>query len=171
MSAIARRLPCALALLLLLPLAAHAQEQVGDVKKFDNWTVECRKAPDDQTYCAAIQRLATKTEGQDKAMPVLRVLVRPGPEGKPGGLLTAPLGVDLQYGIELSVDGSDPLNYQFRHCDQAGCHAPVEFTDEMFAKLKGGTEGKAFFYTLDGRRIGVPFSLIGFTAAYQEVAK
>lgn len=160
-----RRLACLFALVLFAP-AALAQEQVGDVQQFENWTVECRKAPDEQTYCAAIQRLAHQAEGQEEALPVLRVLVRPGPEGKPGGLLTAPLGVDLQFGIELSVDGSDPLNYSFRHCDKAGCHAPMEFSNGMFEQLKAGTEGKAFFYTLDGRRVGVPFSLLGFTAAY-----
>jgi invasion protein IalB len=91
-----------------------------------------------------------------------------------GLLVMLPLGILLPAGVTLQIDGGAEMPLQVDRCERQGCRIEMLLKPELLTRLKSGSQAKVFFEAFDPqgerRRLGVPISLLGFTAALNEVA-
>jgi invasion protein IalB len=136
-------------------------------ERFGNWTLRCKTmAADAARRCEMVQMLGDNETGQD----VLLVAVG-YPEGqtRPVAWIILPLGVLLPPGIGLKIDQSEPKGLPFRHCDTGGCATPWPLAETDIAALKQGSELMVIFKNIEGKSLGLPVSLSGFTAAFSRL--
>jgi invasion protein IalB len=139
-------------------------------RKFEDWLVRCgRAAPDGPEVCE-MQQQATDKEGRT----VMAVAVGTVPGRSDLGLLIIlPLGILLPPGVSMSVDGGAEVPLQVERCERQGCRIERLIEPELLTRLKSGREAKVFFQAYDPQgeltRLGVPVSLLGFTAALSQL--
>lgn len=137
-----------------------------DGEKFKDWSARCETpAGAERERCFIFQRLVTKKD--DEYLPVLHVLVGYlTADGRPGLFATVPLGVSLPHGLELSVDGGDPIRFGYSHCSSQGCLAALALSEELIASMKAGDEALITFHSGARQPVSISVSLQGFTAGF-----
>ena len=144
--------------LLLVAALASAAASAAETREFRDWALRCGE----QTGCYLEQRVYVEGAGD---APLVHVLIQSeGRGGDPMLVLRVPLGILLPPGVRLQIDSGAPADYPLHHCRAEGCIALVRLDDTLRASLEKGHEGRLTFYTVDGRSIGVPVSLLGITA-------
>jgi invasion protein IalB len=139
-------------------------------RKFQDWLVRCgRAAPEGPEVCE-MQQQATDKEGRT----VMAVAVGTVPGSSDLGLLIIlPLGILLPPGVSLSVDGGAEVPLEVERCERQGCRIERLIEPDLLTRLKSGREAKVFFQAYDPQgeltRLGVPVSLLGFTAALSQL--
>ena len=90
-----------------------------------------------------------------------------------GLLILLPLGILLPAGVTMQIDGGAEIPLQVERCERQGCRIERLIEPDLLNRLKGGTKATVFFEAIDPQgkrqRLGVPISLLGFTAALNEV--
>lgn len=84
-------------------------------------------------------------------------------------LITAPLGILLPMGINVEVEGHDPIRIPLQRCDAGGCLGYVAMEEPFVEAMKKGSEAKVTFYDAQRRGVTIPLSLKGFTKGMQEL--
>jgi invasion protein IalB len=140
-----------------------------EVRQFQDWAVRCgQPARGGPEACEMVQQ---RQDEQGQIVLFIAVGKLPNTDN-PGMLIILPLGIELPPGAALKVDEGEEVPAQIRRCVRAGCEVELLLEPAILARLKGGTEANVLFQIADeqGRRtVGVPFSLLGFTAALNEV--
>jgi invasion protein IalB len=188
----ARRVAAAAAMVLLAaPCAAFAQAagqstapatnpQFGatapgpkenlETRQFQDWMVRCGKPQADAPEaCEMVQQ-----PKDDKGQTVLFVAIgKVADTGKPGMLIILPLGIALPPGVVLKVDGGQEVPAKVARCERHGCEVELLLEPKVLALLKAGQKANVLFQIRDQngdpKVVGVPFSLLGFTSALNEV--
>ncbi|MBN8982195.1 MAG: invasion associated locus B family protein [Rhizobiales bacterium] len=90
------------------------------------------------------------------------------PKGEPKKILrvTLPLGMALVQGTRVVVDSNQPAQSPFVACFQNGCMSDYEFTPEMLASMKKGTNFFVQAIQVNGSPITLPLPLAEFAKAY-----
>jgi invasion protein IalB len=90
-----------------------------------------------------------------------------------GLLVVLPLGILLPAGVTLQIDGGAEVPLQVDRCERPGCRVEMLLEPDLLNRLKAGSQATVFFEAIDPQgerqRLGVPISLLGFTAALNEV--
>lgn len=139
-------------------------------RQFQDWLVRCGRAGPQGPEVCEMQQQQTDDDGRT----VMAVAVGTVP-GTPdlGLLIILPLGISLPPGVALSVDGGGDVPLEVERCERQGCRIERLIEPELLNRLKAGREAKVFFqaYTPKGerQRVGVPISLLGFTAALTQL--
>ncbi|HSH43506.1 MAG TPA: invasion associated locus B family protein [Arenicellales bacterium] len=164
-------LPALVAVLLGPPLAAAQDEPQGaagdapdsEITRFEDWGVECRQPPSEETKrCIMFQRQVLE-DGRT----LLVLTVRKAPDDRPPlAILQLPLGVLLEPGVSLSVDGGEPRELRYRLCDEGGCIVTFLLDEALQNAFRQGQNARVVVVTADQRRVNVDVSLSGFTAAF-----
>jgi len=63
------------------------------------------------------------------------------------------------------VDDGQPARVGFEICAQQGCRAGMVLKEPVLKAMKAGKEAKATIVSPQGKEVGIPISLSGFTAA------
>jgi invasion protein IalB len=75
--------------------------------------------------------------------------------------------------VIVKVDGGEELPGRIERCERRGCQVELLLDPKALAVLKNGREANVLFHIYDEQGVpkvvGVPFSLLGFTAAFNEV--
>ena len=91
----------------------------------------------------------------------------------PGMLIILPLGIWLPPGVVLKVDGGEEIPVRIERCERRGCQVELLLEPKVLTILKSGREANVLFQIYDEngepKVVGVPFSLLGFTAALDEI--
>lgn len=151
----------------LRPAAWSEEETV-----YKDWAL---RSPAESTEWVLEQRVFI--EGNEAA-PLVRAAIQ-RLDAKIGGketdrlwtVLTVPLGVLLQPGLQFSIDSGDALNVAFHHCRAGGCIALLPLGPELKGDLEGGLKAQVAFHVLNGQRVGVPVSLMGIKAGIAALEK
>jgi invasion protein IalB len=153
-------------LLLGLSVVHTVQAKPEHGKKFTNWTVMCEELPrSKQKICNVFQNVTN-----DKGKVVLQVAMGYSPVSSDvQALVTLPLGVMLQPGIEFKGGKADTIRVPFSLCVQNGCIAIIKMTDAMIQAMKSGSKGSIKFAATKKQIIEIPISLSGFTAAFNSL--
>jgi invasion protein IalB len=138
-------------------------------RKFQDWTLRCGKSQQGPEVCE-LQQQQTDREGRT----VMAVAVGTVPGSSDLGLLIIlPLGILLPPGVSLAIDGGAEVPLQVERCERQGCRIEMLLEPALLNRLKAGREAKVFFEALNPQgeltRLGVPVSLLGFTAALNEL--
>ena len=162
---------------LVAPGAAIAQEEEAEptepnaeLLNFENWTVQCVRAEDDQKNCFLYQPILLRDGQRLLLFRVQRnVAIAGNEEPSDVAILTVPLGVHLPSGITLQVDEEEPITLEYERCDQQGCFSGMVIDDAMLNSFIEGSNCMVSFNDLSGQTITATLSLRGFTAGYNEM--
>jgi len=165
-SASALRSVLILIILLSFCLVSNVQAKPEHGKKFKDWTVMCELLPrSKQEVCNIFQNVTN-----EKNNVVLQIAI-----GYPPGstnaqaLITLPLGVFLQTGIEFKPGTAKAFRTPFGVCVKTGCIAVIHLSDDIVKGMKSGSKGSVKFAAGKKQVIELPFSLSGFTAAFNSL--
>lgn len=145
------------------PAPAAGGQQI-DSQSIGDWVVNCGVNDQGKKLCLLLQQ-QVKSDTRER---VLAVELRTAPQGGAVGVLALPFGLDLQRGVQLTLDGK-PLGkpLSFRTCVPGGCLITLNFDAATLAQLRKGKALASPAYTADGGQ-QVPFSvsLDGLNAAF-----
>ncbi|HWA68493.1 MAG TPA: invasion associated locus B family protein [Rhizomicrobium sp.] len=132
------------------------------VTPYDDWRVACPAA---QTKDSSCEMSADIIDAQRNSA-IARVTITRDKDGKNLIGFMLPHGVALEAGMGLQI-GKDPVKvFPYRTCNSAGCIATAPFDDKLAASLKGASDAKLLFATLDGKRVDEPMSFKGYNKAH-----
>jgi invasion protein IalB len=139
-------------------------------RQVQDWMVRCgRPEGQEQEVCEMQQQQVDKEERTVMAVAVGRV---PGTSDV-GLLILLPLGILLPAGVTMQIDGGAEIPLEVERCERQGCRIERIIEPDLLSRLKAGTKATVFFEAVDPegkrQRLGVPISLLGFTAALNEV--
>ncbi len=161
------RIGRAVALAAVTLLSALGSAVADDKAPPSGWLSACeapsRTAPLD---CRIEQRAVLAANGQLVAAVTIRV---PGATRKPLLMVRLPLGLSLEGGVTLAVDGGEARALPLQTCDGSGCYAGAPMPPALLAAMRSGASLDVVFTGLDKRPIKLGLPLAGFAAAFDAV--
>jgi invasion protein IalB len=128
------------------------------------WTKFCLKGQD----ANAKQVCFIGKDGRiESGQPVVAAVIIE-PEGEPKKILrvTLPLGMQLQHGTRIIVDGNPPLTSPYVICFQNGCMSDYEATPDLINSMKKGQNLVVQAINSNGAPLTLPLPLADFAKAY-----
>ncbi|AEF02080.1 invasion associated locus B family protein [Alteromonas naphthalenivorans] len=74
-----------------------------------------------------------------------------------------------EYGLGIKIDESKPIRVSIQQCDTKVCETNMVADDTMLAELKNGKRFMVAFMNTEKEQTTLPFSLSGFTQAYEKL--
>mgnify|MGYP001815840143 FL=1 len=145
---------------LLLTSTVSASPQNG--QKYGDWAFNCDNDSSSQV-CFIEQSLVSGKENKRRILGVKIGYY----QKKVYGNFVLPLGVLLQHGIKIKVDGfefSEPI--KFTYCNEGGCSASFHLDEKMIGMLKQGNKMEITAMSTNWKTFSLPVSLKGFTKAF-----
>lgn len=131
------------------------------------WVSSCQAPSRDAPLeCRMDQRAVLKQTGQIVASVTIRV---PADTRKPVLMVRVPLGLSIDSGVTLAVDGSKGRSLPIQTCDGGGCYAGAPLPADLLAALSKGNELDIVFQNLEKAPIKLVMPLAGFTDAYARI--
>lgn len=148
-------------IILLASLPAGAV--LKDGQKFKDWASRCETGSNDQV-CYIEQNLVSGKENKQRVLGIQFGYYNQ----KVIGNFILPLGVLLQHGVKIIVDGFEfSQRIPYTYCHQTGCSASFQLDDKMIEMLKKGKTLEVSAKSLNGKEFSLPISLNGFTPAFK----
>ena len=122
---------------------------------FRDWRLDCRADP-----CTRYVSVAGAGEAE-----VLRLALSAG--AAPALTVSTPLPLFLPDGVVLAIGDEPERPVAWRTCGPAGCEATAPLDTGLLAALRRERGGSATLTLVDGVRVRLPFSLLGFSAALE----
>ncbi len=149
-----------------LSFTANVQAKPEQGKKFKDWTTVCETLPKTKKKICNIFQNVTN----DKGTVVMQIAIGYPPNKKEAqALITLPLGVLLQPGIEFKGGTAKAFRIPFGVCIKSGCVAIAKLDSKIIKGMKAGTKGSVKFAAAQKKIIAIPISLNGFTAAFNSL--
>jgi len=131
------------------------------------WHKGCEQGPAGQT--CYVEQFAI---AQPKNVPVLYVRFDfAGSEGRARLAMTAPLGILLGQGLQLSVDGSKPIILPLAICTGRGCDASAVLDKDALERFTKGKSLVVRYAGADAQPTAIPIRLDGLTDALKSLSK
>ncbi len=135
-------------------------------ESFRDWVVNCGTAPANAQASpgARVCELYQQIDQQESGQRVLTFSVRINDAGEPVAVLIAPFGLRLSEGLRIRISEEQIAHLAFETCLPEGCLVIAPMDDELIAEMQTGTEAAVILVSRQGEAIGIPISLMGFTA-------
>ncbi len=136
-----------------------------------DWELVCVRVPDQDDPCQMYQLLR---DAEGNATAEISIFPLPaGGEAVAGATILTPLETLLTAQLVKQVDGGEAKRYPFTFCTAIGCIARVGFTA---AEVDAFRRGARATWTLvpvaaPDQRVDLNMSLMGFTAAFNELSE
>jgi invasion protein IalB len=139
-------------------------------RRFEDWMVRCGRPRGQEAEVCEMQQ--QQIDNEDRTVMAVAVGKVPG-SSDVGLLVLLPLGILLPAGVTMQIDGGAAIPLEVERCERQGCRIERLIEPDLMSRLKAGTKATVFFEAFDPQgkrqRLGVPISLLGFTAALNEV--
>lgn len=141
-----------------------------DERQIRDWTLRCAIPPGGSAErCEMVQQVL----GSEGNTVMVVAVGKIDGANDPGMLVLVPLGISLTAGVKLEIDAGPEVDLDVERCERPGCRIEHLLEPPLLNRLKAGTEAKIAFLLIDPdgqyRPVSVSFSLLGFTAAINEV--
>ncbi len=135
-------------------------------ESFRDWSVNCETIPAEGQVNSAgrVCEMMQRIDHQESGQRVLAFSLRINDEGTPVAVLIAPFGLRLSEGLRIRIGEEQVAHLAFDTCLPEGCLVIAPMDDELIAAMQSGTEGAVVMVSRQGEAVGVPISLMGFTA-------
>lgn len=132
-------------------------------KAFGDWVVDCEQPKDKPAVCFLSQE-QTQKEGGGR---VLRLsLGKLGPKGEMMVVAALPLGISLQAGAALKIDGREQKQIVLQQCTNDGCLGTLVLDKATVEALKAAKEILVGVMPFGGTQtVVIPASVKGLTGA------
>lgn len=150
-----------------LAIAAAVAVPAGPAAAQDDdnpWVKICNTDPNAQKEVFLITQELRTDSGQFLASIAIRET--PG-EQRRSLLASVPVGMLLQSGVQLQVDGAQPQTARYTICFPNACYAELAIDGSYINKLKAGGKLQITTMNQQARPVRFDMTLIGFTAAYE----
>lgn len=165
---LARRPVLLIGAALLLALSSAPGFAQGVVRSVHgDWQIRCDTPPGAQSEQCALIQSVTAEDRPNVGLTVI-VLKTADQESRLMRVL-APLGVLLPSGLGLKIDQADVGRAGFVRCLPNGCVAEVVMDDKLIDQLRSGQVATFIIFQTPEEGIGIPLSLVGFGAGYDEL--
>ncbi|MEJ1968165.1 MAG: invasion associated locus B family protein [Rhizomicrobium sp.] len=151
--------------------ALTSPPDLATVAIYQDWRLACPQLSDKDSSCEIQQDVLDSKSHTELA----RLSVFRAKDASNTLLVTVPFNVLLDPGIGLGIGTDKPKVYPFETCNGVGCVVRIAFTDDLVKSLKTAADGnvpaRILFAGLDGKPVGLPFSLKGYSdviAAYND---
>ena len=139
-------------------------------RRFQDWVVRCGRPRGQEAEVCEMQQ--QQIDNEDRTVMAVAVGQVPG-SSNVGLLILLPLGILLPAGVTMQIDGGAAIPLEVERCERQGCRIERLIEPDLMSRLKAGTKATVFFEAFDPQgkrqRLCVPISLLGFTAALNEV--
>ncbi|MEI9886223.1 MAG: invasion associated locus B family protein [Rhizomicrobium sp.] len=141
--------------------AAHSPPDIPTVAVYDDWRVLCPQTTTKDATCEIQQDvLDAKSHSELARLSVFKV------KDADTLLVTVPFNVLLEPGIGIGLGNSDkPRVFPFETCNGVGCLVRIPFDEKLASDISGAQQPRILFAGLDGKPVGLPFSLKGYKDA------
>jgi len=138
---------------------------------FRDWAVNCATRPvaADGTGGGRVCELIQQIDHQDSGQRVLTFSLRINDAGQPVAVLIAPFGLRLAEGLRVQVGEEIIARLPFETCLPEGCVVIAPMEPAAISAMQNGVEGGVIMVSRQGEPVGVPISLMGFTAGLERL--
>lgn len=150
----------------LFMTSALAAESDSGKKQVGLWEISCGPVVDNKRNCSMAQHL---TNTQTKQFVARMEVAFSSADKPPIAVFTAPLGINLQAGVEFQVGQTPVLKLPLKTCLAEGCRTAVLLGAQIVQGIQGGQPMRFTYTGLNGKRYDVPFFNKGFTEALQAI--
>lgn len=149
-----------------LAFAQEAPAAAPEAPPRPAWVTGC-SAPGrgEPLECTAEQRLVATNSGRL----VLQMSIRVRAGQAPVLLVQGPLGILVNPGFTLVVDGGATETLPVQFCDPAGCYAATPLSDALLQAMIKGQKLNVRFTDSAHRNIDATVTLAGFSDAYSKI--
>ena len=142
------------------PAAAGNQQSIQTADT--GWQTICRPSAKDRAKqdCSVVHETFTAND----RLRIAAIELVKGDKGRVM-VLSAPMGVSLKDGIEITVDGANNQQASFTGCQNNGCFASLDISDKTLDVIKKGKSLAVSFADAQGSKVKADIALVGFTAA------
>lgn len=149
---------------------ANADQNVT-VSNYNDWEVRCPKSGKSKSKSKSSCEMTQLVNSPDTGKPIMRVVMGYPPQIDSAAMIfILPLGTRLAPGVQLGVDGSDPVRFPFQICLEQGCRADFPIKPELLDRLKRGQNAVVTIVGPKGEPIKLKVSLSGFTDASKKIS-
>lgn len=153
-------------------LEPQAERPQAEVKaRHEDWIVRCQPAPEDAFGADEFCEMYQQVSEQENDQTVLEAVIGFPPDAeRPVALFNLPLGMLLPPGVQLRIDDGEAERFPVQICLQAGCRSSIELTDDLVSQMRAGERATLTIADPQNRDVEIPLSLLGFSAALDEVS-
>lgn len=131
------------------------------------WATRClSEGRHSDLVCTTSQRIRTKDSNQLLGSLTIQIPA----DGKPLLIVSLPLGLSIQGGVNIDVDGASNDTLPLQTCDRTGCFASAPISTTLLGALQKGSIVNVSFLSLSKQPVKLQFTLTGFDAAYKKIA-
>ena len=128
---------------------------------FDDWRGLCVESAEGPKRCSMSQTLVLNNPRRE----VFRWTILPAENNELTNVLSAPLGVSLRPGLELSLPETEPISVPYNVCGSRWCQANLPMSDEIRNRMANGESVKVVYVNRRGQRLRFEVTVRGFAEA------
>lgn len=128
---------------------------------FDDWKVLCVENADGDKQCSMNQTLVQTNPRRE----VFRWTILVDQQKQLTNVLSAPLGVALKPGLELTLGESEPISVPYEVCGRRWCQARLPMSDDIWSRMASGEAVNAVYVNRRGQRLRLEPTVRGFREA------
>jgi len=143
------------------PVAVTTQDTEGaTTTPYQDWVLECFETPGS---CQITHRVMA---GGGNQIVVVLALTSEADKGPARVQIAVPLGISASAGLRLAIGAEYQANIAIARCTPQGCIVEGTASDALLAAFRNGRQGRISVLNASGAAVDLPFSLMGFSAAY-----
>ena len=147
--------------------AAEPQLPPGaTTEKIEDWTLFCQADATGKKLCFATQDIRRPEGGL-----LFALIAGYDVNASRTMLVRAPLGVQLDKGVEFKFGETQQDAFEFEACGNGSCDAVLTITDAGFSKLTEAGSFELAYTRGDGVRVPATVSMKGLAKAYESIEK
>jgi len=140
--------------------AASSPPDIPTVAVYDDWRLACPQSSAKEATCEIQQDvLDAKSHSELARMAIFKL------KDVNTLIVTVPYNVLLEPGIGIGLGNDKPRIYPFETCNGIGCVVRIAFDDDLAKAIGAAPQARILFAGLDGKPVGLPFSLKGYKDA------
>ena len=153
-------------LLLFFVFPAKADQHVIEQENFEAWQFAC---VEEQSQKICDLRELVFDQNTEEVVSYLSITINP--DGLAQMQIAFPHAVNLKNSVQLQIDENDPLELNYAYCNQSACFIAEIIAENFINMFKAGNQITLKVLLLDNREATITYSLLGFTAGYERLAK
>jgi invasion protein IalB len=147
--------------------APAATPNAASVKAFGDWSLECFDPALEGVKCQIVNRLVSS----GKQVVLVFSLALDAKASQTRVQIALPLGIAVPPGVGIAIGNEVQRKAAVSRCTPKGCIVEGVATKDLLDTMRAGAQGAVIVTTEEGKPVQLPFSLNGFTAAYDAMSE
>tara|TARA_B100001057_G_C22553264_1_gene834306 strand:- start:60 stop:563 length:504 start_codon:yes stop_codon:yes gene_type:complete len=151
-------------LLLFFAFPVNADQHVIEQESFEAWQFAC---VEEQSKKICDLRELVYDPNTEEVVSYLSITINP--DNLAQMQIAFPHAVNLKNSVQFQIDENDPLELNYAYCNESACFIAEIIADNFINMFKAGNQITLKVLLLDNREATITYSLLGFTAGYDQL--